>query len=138
MGAIADAIAAYAEPLLEQTDGSPDQASRAFALGQLCWNLALLPEDGRDTALRKMQPTLKMDDDELEAFRRSVVVPMIQRHHEMFPRMHGQGSMEPSRGAPVPPARPTPPARTEKYPGTGCNAPCPCNSGRKYKLCCGR
>ena len=138
MGTIAEAMVAYAQPLLDQTDGSTDQMNRAFALGQLCWNLALLPEEERDETLGKMRPTLKMDDDEFEAFRRSVVVPMIRRHQEMFPRMHRLGSMEPSSGAPAPQTRPTTPARTKKYPGTGRNAPCPCNSGRKYKLCCGR
>jgi Ni/Co efflux regulator RcnB len=134
MGAIAEAIAAFAQPLLDQTDGSADQVNRAFALAQLCWNLALLPEERRDETLGKMRTTLKMDDDEFEAFRCSVVVPMIRRHQEMFPRMHRLGLIEPSRGEPAP----TTPARTEKYPGTGRNAPCPCNSGRKYKLCCGR
>ncbi len=138
MGAIAEAIVAYAQPLLDQTDGSADQMNRAFALGQLCWNLALLPEEGREEALGKMRPTLKMDDDEFEAFQRSVVVPMIRRHQEMFPRMHRLGSMEPSRGAPGSQTRPTTRTRIEKYPGTGRNAPCPCSSGRKYKLCCGR
>jgi hypothetical protein len=75
MGAIAEAIAAFAQPLLDQTDGSADQVNRAFALAQLCWNLALLPEERRDEALGKMRTTLKMDDDEFEAFRCSVVVP---------------------------------------------------------------
>ena len=138
MGAIADAIAAYTEPLLDSTDGSVDQVNRAFTLAQLCWNLALLPEEARDESLATMRASLKMDDDEFEAFRRSVVIPMIRRHEEMFPRMHQRGSMEPSRGAPRLQPRPTTPTRTEKYPGTGRNAPCPCNSGRKYKLCCGR
>ena len=79
-----------------------------------------------------------MDEDEFDAFRRSVVGPMIRRHQEMFPRMHRLGSMEDSRGAPASQTRPTAPVRTEKQPGTGRNAPCPCNSGRKHKLCCGR
>ena len=138
MGAIADAVAAYTQPLLDSTDGSVDQVNRALALGQLCWNLALLPEEARDESLATMRSTLKMDDDEFEAFRRSVVTPMILRHEEMFPRMHQRGSMQPSRGGPRLQPRPTTPTRTEKYPGTGRNAPCPCNSGRKYKLCCGR
>ncbi len=138
MGAIAEAIAAYAEPLLDQTDGSVDQLNDAFALAQLCWNLALLPEEGRDEAIGEMRLTLKMDDDEFEAFRRSVVVPMIRRHQEMFPRMHQRGSMQPSRAARERQSRPTMPPRADRYRGTGRNAPCPCNSGRKYKLCCGR
>ena len=28
-------------------------------------------------------------------------------------------------------------AGKEKYPGTGRNNPCPCDSGKKYKKCCG-
>ena len=138
MGAIAEAIAAYAKPLLDQTNGSVDQPNKAFALAQLCWNLALLPEEARDEALGKMRLTLKMGDDEFEAFRRSVVIPMIRRHQEMFPRMHQRGSLQPSRAAPEPQSRPTMPPRTDRHRGTGRNAPCPCNSGRKYKLCCGR
>lgn len=138
MGGIADAIAAYAQPLLDSTDGSVDQVNRAFALGQLCWNLALLPEEARDESLATMRPSLKLDDDEFEAFRRSVVIPMIRRHQEMFPRMHQRGSMQFSREGPRLQPRPTTPTRTERYPGTGRNARCPCNSGRKYKLCCGR
>lgn len=138
MGGIAEAMAAYAQPLLDQTDGSTQQMNSAFALGQLCWNLALVPEQGRDEALAKMRSTLKMDDDQFETFRCSVVVPMIQRHQEMFPRLHRLGSMESSRGAPAPQMTRTASARAEKFPGTGRNAPCPCNSGRKYKLCCGR
>lgn len=138
MGGIADAIAAYAQPLLDSTDGSVDQMNRALVLGQLCWNLALLPEKARDESLAMMRPSLKLDDDEFEAFRRSVIIPMIRRHEEMFPRMHQRGSMQSSREGPRLQPRPTTPTRTERYPGTGRNARCPCNSGRKYKLCCGR
>jgi|CXWL01.1.fsa_nt_gi hypothetical protein len=138
MGAIAEAIMAYAQPLIDQTDGSLDQLNRALALGQLCWNLALLPEEERDKVLGETRPTLKMEDDEFEAFRCSVVGPMIRRHEEMFPRMHGLDSMGHSKGTAASQTRPATLARTKKYPGTGRNAPCPCNSGRKYKLCCGR
>jgi hypothetical protein len=138
MGAIADAVVAYMQPLLDSTDGSLDQVNRAASLGQLCWNLALLPAEACDESLAEMRAGLKMDDDEFEEFRRSVVIPMIRRHREMFPHLHQCSSMEPSRGAPRVQPRLTPPTRTEEYPGTGRNAPCPCNSGRKYKRCCGR
>jgi hypothetical protein len=60
MGAIAEGFVAYAQPLLDQTDGSQEQLSKAFALSQLCYNLALLPEDQRDTTLSEMRPALKM------------------------------------------------------------------------------
>jgi hypothetical protein len=93
MGAIADAIAAYAEPLLDQTDGTVEQINKAFGLAQLCWNLAILPEDGLEKALGEMQSSLGMDQGEFETFRRDVLLPMIQRHHEMFPRMHRSVSL---------------------------------------------
>ena len=88
MGAIAEALVAYVQPLLDQTDGSEEQLNKAFAIGQLCYNLSLTPEDSRDQALSEMRLTLKMDDEEFDDFRRSIVDPMIRRHEEMFPRIH--------------------------------------------------
>ena len=77
MGAIANAIVAHAQPLLDQTNGDIDQMNRAMMLGQMCWNLALLPEEGRDAALEKMQPALNMTDGEFAEFRQQIVLPMI-------------------------------------------------------------
>ena len=138
MGAMAEAMVAYAQPLLDDTDGSAVQTKSAFAIAQICWNLALVSEQERVDTLAEMRLTLKMDDDEFEVFRCSVILPMIRRHHEMFPRMPRLGSRDPSRGASVQQTPATATSRTEKYPGTGRNAPCPCNSGKKYKRCCGR
>lgn len=87
MGAIADSFTTYAQPLLEGTHGSIEAMNRGLALGQLCWNLALMPEETRNEALREMRSTPGMADGEFEAFQRTVVVPMIRRHQEMFPRM---------------------------------------------------
>jgi len=137
MGVIADAIVAYAQPLIEQTDGSQEQLSKALALTQLCYNLALLPEDRRDTMLNEMRPGLKMDDEEFDEFRRSVIDPMIRRHHEMFPNMRRLGATDPEQSDLSPQAQPRMAATGEKYPGTDRYAPCPCNSGEKYKFCCG-
>jgi len=136
MGTIAEAIAAYAQPLLDQTDGSQEQVQKALTISQLCWNLALLPEDEQEQMLSEMQPNLKMRDDEFDAFRRSIVVPMIRRHQEMFPQMHRRGLTDPSQSGPSHRAHPRVAAAGEKYPGTDPYAPCPCNSGRKYKFCC--
>src|SRR5262249_33110338 len=137
MGALAEAFVAYAQPLLDQTDGSEEQLNRAFAIGQLCYNLALLPDDSRDTMLGEMQQTLGMDDEDFETFRQSIVVPMIRRHEEMFPGLHRRGPIDlgpspPSLQALTRKAKPG-----EKYPGTDRYAPCPCGSGEKYKFCCG-
>ena len=130
MGAIADAIVAYSQPLIDQTDGSVDKMNRAMTVAQMCWNLALLPEERRDAAIDKLKPALPMTDGEFAEFRQHVVLPMIQRHREMFPAMHGRSKQTSNMVGVMP-------SLTKKHPGTGRNAPCPCGSGRKYKLCCG-
>ena len=137
MGAIADAIVAYAQPLIDQTDGSIEQMNKALAISQLCYNLALAPKDSQDQTLSELRPELGMDDDEFDEFRRSIIDPMIQRHHEMFPRLHRDFRIDSFHEdlSPPPPPRETAPA--EKYAGTERYAPCPCNSGKKYKFCCG-
>jgi len=139
MGAIADAIVAYAQPLLEQTDGSEEQLNKAMTISQLCWNLALVPEDGRDQMLSGMRPSLQMDEDQFNEFRRCIIDPMIRRHQEMFPLMHQRGSTGSTAASPSGPSpRAHSGAAGEAYPGTQPYAPCPCNSGRKYKFCCRR
>ena len=135
MGAIAEGIVAYAQPLLDQTDGSEEQLNKAMTISQLCWNLALLSEDGRDQMLSEMRPSLNMDEDQFAEFRRSIIDPMIRRHHEMFPLMHRRGSTAPSPSSPSPQAH-SRAAAGEAYPGTEPYAPCPCKSGKKYKFCC--
>lgn len=151
MGAIAEAFVSYAQPLIDQTDGSFEQMNKAFAVGRACYNLAMMAEDHRERALDSLQSTLEMDDREFAAFRRDIVLPMIRRHEEMFPLLHRRSSAGPEQtkswlantffGS-----EPEPSYRAEEqkavrevaYPGTRPYAPCPCNSGRKYKFCCGR
>ena len=143
MGAIAEAFVAYAQPLLDQTDGSEGQLNKAFTISQLCYNLALLPEDSRDRAISEMRLSLEMDDEQFDEFRRSIVVPMIGRHQEMFPMMHRRGSTGFSQSGPPPSgpwlqAGPRTAAPAKANPRTDPYAPCPCNSGRKYRFCCGK
>ena len=132
MGAIADGFAAFAQPLIDQTDGSMEQLNKALAIAQLCFNLALLPEGSRDQALGEMQRSLVMNDDEFEAFRNSIVVPMIRRHEEMFPLMHRRAAIGPLQGGPSPRAHPRMAAPSERGAVTDRYAPCPCKSGKKY------
>ncbi|WP_100918340.1 SEC-C metal-binding domain-containing protein [Candidatus Thiodictyon syntrophicum] len=139
MGGFADALSKFAQPLIDATDGSPEQLQKAFTLSQLCWNLAVTPPQSRNEFLASLQPTLHMDDDEFEAFKRTVVTPMIKRHQEMFPGLNRRGPMAPSGSAPIREIAPPAPRRAvKKYAGTGRNEPCPCGSGQKYKRCCGR
>jgi hypothetical protein len=137
MGALAEGLVAYAQPLLDQTDGSVEEMNKAFSISTLCYNLALLPEDQRKTTLSEMRSDLKMDDDEFDAFRRSIIDPMIRRHEEMFPLMHRRVATALSQSGPSPRVQQRTAAAGEKYPGTDRYAPCPCNSGEKYKFCCG-
>ena len=145
MGALAEAFVAYAQPLIDQTDGSIEQMNKAMSISQFCYSLALFPDDARAKALDEMQRTLKMDDEEFAEFQRTVIIPMLRRHEEMFPLMHRRGpislAQSPSTVAQGPPtiqshSRKASPG--EKYPGTDRYAPCPCGSGQKYKFCCGR
>ncbi len=138
MGAIADAFAAYAQPLIDQTDGSFEQVQRALALGQLCYNAAILSEQKSDEVLGTMREVLKMDESEFEDFRRTILVPMIERHRTMFPNLHRR-LQEKDAGLEITRAEPTsvPPAGKAR-PEIDRYAPCPCNSGEKYKFCCGR
>lgn len=151
MGASADSIVAYAQPLLDSGDGSIEYVQEALTYAELCWNLALMPEDAREEPLRKMQPTLGLNDQELEAFREEILEPMIRRHQEMFPRLHERapgpdlGEVPGPREAPTHPEPPAPappvtrPAgRNKRYAGTARNAACPCGSGLKYKRCHGQ
>ncbi len=48
----------YAQPLLDQTDGF-EQMNKAMTISQLCWNLALRPEDERAQMLSEIRPSLK-------------------------------------------------------------------------------
>jgi hypothetical protein len=138
MGAMAEAFVAFAQPLIDQTDGSQEQLQKAFDISQLCYNLALVPEDRRDTVLAQMRQSLGMADEEFDDFQRSIILPMIERHHEMFPFLHQRDSRPLSQSGPALPAQPAKAARGERYPGTDRYAPCPCGSGQKYKFCCGK
>ena len=149
MGVIAESFVNYAQPLIDSSDGSEPQLQRAMDIAQLCWNLALLPEEERDAAIDKFQSTLEMTDEEFAEFRQKFVLPMIVRHVEMFPVMHArckQSRYAAGAGSPHIGRHPIeqlfeefdavsqPPAKRLV---AGRNDPCPCGSGRKFKRCCG-
>jgi hypothetical protein len=139
MEAIAEAFTAFAQPLLDETDGSIEQMNKALAIGQFCFNIALMPDDSREEAITEMRLRLNMEEKEFDDFRNSVILPMIRRHETMFPRMHRReapnffpgGNSERARSVSATPL-------AKPHTGTDRYAPCPCNSGRKYKFCCGK
>jgi hypothetical protein len=61
MGVIGDSISEFIRPLLQGTDGSEEQLQKAASIGQMCWNLAILPDSEREKAIAKFQSTLEMD-----------------------------------------------------------------------------
>lgn len=138
MGAMAEALVAYAQPLIDETDGSIEQMQHAFAMSSLCYNLALIPEESRERVIDGMKISLKMSDREFEDFRRSVITPMIQRHQTMFAKAYSPGSSDVANSGPWRRTRPTLETTTEENPKTDRYAPCPCDSGLKYKFCCGK
>lgn len=136
MGAIAEGFAAFAKPLVDESDGTEEGLQKALMLGQLCYNLALLPEHQQPLLLDEVRSSLNLNDEEFEAFRIGVVEPMIERHRTMFPFLHQKNSAGawPLARGPEEEARRAPAAaqpKIDRY------APCPCNSGKKYKFCCG-
>lgn len=136
MGAIAEALVAYAQPLIDQTDGSQEQMSKALVISQLCYNLALLPEESLDQAIRKMQGSLEMDDEEFEDFRSGIISPMLRRYQETFPPWQGGISSDALLDEPASRGYSKKRISDEAFPGTRPYAPCPCASGKKYKFCC--
>lgn len=141
MGAIAEAFGAFVQPLLDQTDGSEEELNKALQIGSLCFTLAELPDDQREKMLGDFRSAFETDE-AFEDFRRTIVDPMIRRHEQMFPRLHRRDSADewcddPSgRGVFIARRpRPTQPSLTQRP--VDRYAPCPCNSGKKYKFCCG-
>lgn len=136
MGAIAEAFVAYAQPLLDACDGSDEQVNRAFQLAQLCYNIALLPHAEREKAISEMRSA--MNDEDFTAFRDQIVLPMVARHHEMFAGLNRGFQVTAAESAGSPHAHLQAQTSHEPYPGTDRYARCPCNSGEKYKFCCGK
>ena len=136
MGVFADAISAYAQPLLEQSDGSREGLQKALNLSALCYNIGTRPEPERAKLISQLKDDLGMSEEDLEELRSSVIQPMLVRYDKMFPK----GKQFPAFNVPRTEPSNRPSAFTldslaksdEPLP----YAPCPCNSGKKYKFCC--
>ena len=128
-------MVAYAQPLIDETDGSPEDIQRAMSLAMMCYNLGQLPHDRREEVVNDFQGTLEMNDVEFAEFKRDLIEPMIQRHEQMFSsvEMSDVDFAPQSRRQSGPAYRK---AAGEPYPGTDPYGPCPCESGKKYKFCC--
>jgi hypothetical protein len=64
MGVIGEGIAAYAQPLVDRTDGSREQVEKALAIAMVCWNLGVMDDSEHAEVLRDMRSTTTMSDPE--------------------------------------------------------------------------
>jgi hypothetical protein len=83
----AEALVAYAQPLLDATDGSKEQVKKAMTLAMACWTLSVTPDEARDAAYESMRGSFNMDPEAFAAFRKDTLEPLVRRHHEMFPQL---------------------------------------------------
>ena len=76
----------FAEPLLDESDGSTEALNKALSLATVFWNLALAREEDREEAIAKAM--LKDADPEVSAAFQQMAQLMIARHETMFPELH--------------------------------------------------
>jgi len=138
MGATAQMFVEFAKPLLDATDGSYEQVEKALALSTLCYNLALLPTQELGQSLVRMKTDFKLSDDDIFYLLSSTIIPMIARYEEMFPSIHERSLNGPTINRSRSRWNSDVEATAEDQPTVDRYGPCSCNSGRKYKFCCGR
>jgi len=135
MGAMAEAMVQYAQPLIDATDGSIEQLNKALSLSGVCFSLACVSEEAREQMLSEMKVDHKLSDDELESFRSTILMPMLQRYNSLFGSRQFDGFDDVSfrrSMQPIVESSADETSTTDRY------APCPCDSGLKYKFCCGK
>lgn len=145
MSAIGEALLEYMRPLTDATDGSPEELEKALALGQLCFNLGQMDQDSRSDHLEKLRESMALSVEEYAEFYVTIILPMLIRHEEMFPR---NGSMrmrvpdlmdafQPDDDLSTDDEKTIYTAPVKRDRSIDRYAPCTCNSGKKYKFCCG-
>jgi hypothetical protein len=75
----------FIAPLLDEGGGSYEQWEAATTTGILCWQAALLDEQGRERVVKVAEAAVA--ESERSAFR-ARVNGMVERHRTMFPTMH--------------------------------------------------
>ncbi len=82
----AQQMAEYAQPLLDETDGSRTSFQAALNFAVFFWNLAVTRDDAtRERHLAEM--TQRIDEAERAEFEQTARM-MVERHRRMFPEMH--------------------------------------------------
>ena len=82
----AQQMAEYAQPLVDETDGSSTSVQAALNFAMLFWNLAVTRDDAtRERHLAEMKQ--RIDEAERAEFDQTARM-MVERHRRMFPEMH--------------------------------------------------
>lgn len=90
-----EALADFAQPLIDDTDGSEEEVSKALMFATLCWNLALLDDESAmervlNHMVREYREESELGAEEGVEFR-EMILQMVERHRRMFPAMHKGG-----------------------------------------------
>lgn len=142
MGALAEAMVAYAQPLLDQSDGTEEGMQWAFTLASLCFTMAQVSTEVRQEMLAEMRQGSDFSDEEFRVFLNDIVYPMIERQREMFPQRNANVRKRPAVRVMKDDAHLSPTLDEEddvhesNVPEPRPYAPCTCGSGLKYKFCC--
>ncbi|MDA4132079.1 MAG: hypothetical protein OK454_03000 [Thaumarchaeota archaeon] len=85
---IAQQIADFAKPLIDEAEGDFGRIQTAFQLGTIIWNIALCNDrDAQEEMISEIvRPTNSTKEDEKDF--RVLVSDMIARHRTMFPELH--------------------------------------------------
>jgi len=83
----AQQMAEFAQPLLDQTDGSIEAMNKAMSVGMVCWNMAIVSAEERDLMLTEFVDKTFPDEETRAAFR-EIAQFMIARHRRLFPELH--------------------------------------------------
>ena len=83
----AQQMAEFAQPLLDQTDGSIEAMNKAMTIGIVCWNMAIVSAEERDRMLVEFVDKTFPDEEARAAFR-EIARFMIARHRRLFPELH--------------------------------------------------
>jgi hypothetical protein len=79
----------FAQPLIDQSDGSTDALNKALSIAMIFWNLALTPEQEREQALVEIMAGMSAgESDDVRSAFQAMAETMIERHREMFPELH--------------------------------------------------
>jgi hypothetical protein len=78
----------FAQPLIENSDGTADGLNKAMSIAMVFWNLAITRDEDREEMMAAMMS--KDADPEVRSEFHLMAQLMIARHEAMFPGLHNR------------------------------------------------